>query len=245
MSFSRESRHLLRKTLYKEHVWLPMGARIVLGFGAAIALQKNLKRADLLGVLTELTAFPCVLRMLHKQMLSNATGRRLLREQPRINSKTLDFQALRALPLHTVGRSYVDWMDTHELSPDTRGTVRYIDHAEWAYIVQRYRESHDFYHTLTGLPATLEGEVALKCFEFCHLKLPVTFFSILAGATRLSAAAQQRLWTLYLPWALHNGQHAQTMLNVYWEEELATNIDVLRRRLGIRAAPSLQKDGVL
>lgn len=228
----------LEKGLYRGHVWLPRSARVLMGFGAWVALQRDLRRADLVGILSELTALPCVLRRLHAQMLGDLAGRRLLREQPRINSNTVNRQALRALPLDTFGRVYAEWMDAYRLSPDTRGTVRYINNAEWAYVVQRYRESHDFYHALVGLPATLEGEVALKCFELCNLGLPIALFSILAGAPRLSSAARRRLWTLYFPWALHCGRRAQTMLNVYWEEEFRTNIHVLRQRLGVTAAPT-------
>ncbi|CCJ28409.1 unnamed protein product, partial [Pneumocystis jirovecii] len=234
----------LEKGLYRGHVWLPRSARVLMGFGAWVALQRDLRRADLVGILSELTALPCVLRRLHAQMLGDLAGRRLLREQPRINSNTVNRQALRALPPDTFGRVYAEWMDAYRLSPDTRGTVRggqkdstgaqrqaereasretnvgcvlafpdvpsltasqvrYINNAEWAYVVQRYRESHDFYHALVGLPATLEGEVALKCFELCNLGLPIALFSILAGAPRLSSAARRRLWTLYFPWALH------------------------------------------
>lgn len=37
-------------------------------------------------------------------------------------------------------------------SPDDREDVRYIDDPELAYVMQRYRELHDFMHTLLGMP---------------------------------------------------------------------------------------------
>ena len=101
-------------------------------------------------------------------MLSATTGRRILRDRPRITSTTTSMQTLRTLPANTVGRTYVAWLDREGVSPDTRDAVRYIDDEESAYVMQRYRECHDFYHAVTGLPVYVEGEVALKAFEFAN-----------------------------------------------------------------------------
>ncbi|KAG5438898.1 hypothetical protein PCANB_002228 [Pneumocystis canis] len=224
-------------SLYEGHVWLPLNLRIILGLGALWALKRDLRRADMVGILNEMITLPCIMKRLHEKMLSNATGRRLLRERPRMNTKILNLDKLHSLPEHTLGKTYAIWMDTYRLNADTRGTVRYINHMEWAYIIQRYRESHDFYHTLTGLPATIEGEVALKWFEWVHLGLPAAMLSGLLGIFRLNDKQRQRLYTLYIPWALYYGRNCQMLLNVYWEEELTTNIEVLRQRLGLRVAP--------
>ena len=42
---------------------------------------------------------------------------------------------------------------------------RLVEDAELAYAMTRYREIHDFLHVLTGLPPTVEGELALKTLE--------------------------------------------------------------------------------
>jgi ubiquinone biosynthesis protein COQ4 len=78
-------------------------------------------------------------------MLSHPTGRRILRDRPRISSKTMSLEYLRTLPDNTVGRVYAKWLDREGVTPDTRDQVRYIDDPEEAYVMQRYRESHDFY----------------------------------------------------------------------------------------------------
>src|SRR5271156_2844283 len=133
-------------------------------------------------------------------MLLDPTGRRILRDRPHITSKTISMKCLRALPEHTVGWSYASWLDREGVSPDTRDEVKYIDDEECAYVMQRYRESHDFYHALTGLPIVVEGEVALKAFEFANTLLPMTGLSVFA-LVRMKPAERERFFTIYGPWA--------------------------------------------
>ncbi len=48
-------------------------------------------------------------------------------------------------------------------------------------MIQRYRECHDIVHSVLGIPgAFVEGEVALKGFEFINTGLPMTGLSLLA-----------------------------------------------------------------
>lgn len=138
-----------------------------------------------------------------------------------------------------MGRAYVEWLDREGVSPDTRDSVKYIDNEECAYVMQRYRECHDFYHAITGLPVMVEGEVALKAFEFANTLLPMTGLSTFA-VTRLKPAERSRFWSTYLPWALKNGLKSQDIINIYWEENLERNVDSLRRELGIERPPDLR-----
>ena len=66
---------------------------------------------------------PYFIYRLRDAMLADPTGRRILRDRPRITSATLSLPALRALPEHTVGREYVTWLDREGVSPDTRANV--------------------------------------------------------------------------------------------------------------------------
>ena len=172
-------------------------------------------------------------------MLSSSTGRRILRERPRITSKTMSLEKLRRLPENSVGRTYASWLDREGVSPDTRSAVKYIDNEECAYVMQRYRECHDFYHAITGLPIIVEGEVALKTFEFANTLLPMTALSMFA-VVRLKASERSRFWNTYLAWALHNGLQSKEIINVYWEEELSRDVDDLRNELRIARPPDLR-----
>ena len=172
-------------------------------------------------------------------MLQHPTGRRILRDRPRISSQNMVPETLRRLPENSVGRAYVGWLDREGVSPDTRDSVKYIDDPECAYVMQRYRECHDFYHALTGLPVFVEGEVALKAFEFANTLLPMTGLSLFA-VTRMKPAERSRFWNTYLPWAIQNGLNSQDIINVYWEEELEMDVEQLRKRLGIERPPDLR-----
>jgi ubiquinone biosynthesis protein COQ4 len=147
---------------------------------------------------------------------------------------------LRTLPSDSVGRAYASWLDREGVTPDTRDDVRYIDDEECAYAMQRYRECHDFYHALTGLPVMVEGEVALKAFEFANTLLPMTGLSLFA-VTRLKKAERARFWSTYLPWAVKNGLRSEEVINVYWEEVLEKDVNELRRELGIEQPPDLRE----
>lgn len=193
----------------------------------------------MIAALGEATAQPFFIRRLRDRMLADPTGRRILRDRPRITSKTMSLEKLRRLPDNTVGRTYAAWLDREGVTPDTRDQVRYIDNEEEAYVMQRYRECHDFYHALTGLPVFVEGEVGLKAFEFANTGLPMTGLS-LAAILRLKPAERQRMFSTYLPWAFTNGWRAKDVINVYWEEELETGVVELRNRLGIEAPPDLR-----
>ncbi len=214
-------------------IQLGKGERLLLGLGSALGSLYNPRRADLIATLGEATAEPFFINRLRDQMLRSQTGRRILREQPRIKSHSLDVLRLRGLREGTVGREYVAWLDKHKVSPDTRLPVRYIADPELAYVMQRYRECHDFYHALLGLSINVQGEAALKLFEWQATRLPMTLLSAVGGFLRVKAPAKRRLLRHYFPWAMVHGAHAQDLINVYWEEELESMADELRGRLGI------------
>jgi ubiquinone biosynthesis protein COQ4 len=107
--------------------------------------------------------------------------------------------------------------------------------------MQRYRECHDFYHSICGLPVIVEGEIALKWFEWANMGLPVAGLSAVFGPLRFAAPERKRLREIYVPWAVKNGLKARSLINVYWEEELKTDADVLRKRLGIDKPPSVRE----
>jgi len=152
----------------------------------------------------------------------------------------MPMEKLRMMPQNSVGRTYAAWLDREGVSPDTRDQVRYIDDEEEAYVMQRYRECHDFGHAVTGLPIFVEGELGLKVYEFANTGLPMTALA-LVGIVRLKPAGRTRMFGTYLPWGFANGWKGKDMINVYWEEELLTDVSVMREKLGIEQAPDLRE----
>lgn len=224
---------------YPGHVPLTKIERAGLAVGASVMSFFDPYRHDLIAATGEATATPYFIYRLRDAMLADPTGRRILRQRPRISSKTLSLPALRKLPANSVGRAYVGWLDREGVSPDTRSKVRYIDDEECAYAMQRYRECHDFYHALTGLPIVREGEVALKAFEFANTLLPMTGLSIFAAAT-MKRGERRRFASIYFPWAIRNGARGKDVINVFWEERLEDDVDQLRAELGIERPPDMR-----
>ena len=224
---------------YPGHVALTNIERGSLAIGSAIGSLLNPRRGDLIAALGEATATPYFIYRLRDAMLRSATGRRILRDRPRITSHTLEVEYLRQLPENSLGRCYVSWLDREGVGPDTRDSVAYIDDEECAYVMQRYRESHDFLHAMTGLPVIVEGEIAVKGFEFANTLLPMTGLA-LAAYVRLKPKEKQRFWETYLSWALRSGLKSEEVINAYWEENLEKDVDELRAELGIEKPPDLR-----
>lgn len=63
---------------------------------------------------------------LRDMMLDSPEGRRILKNRPRVSSRTLDLQRLRALPDGTFGREYTRWLEVCKISPDSREPVRLL-----------------------------------------------------------------------------------------------------------------------
>jgi len=80
-------------------------------------------RIDMIAALGEATASPFFIDKLRDTMLLDPTGRRILREKPRITSTTLDIEKLRSMPDNTLGREYARWLEIEGVSPDTRAPV--------------------------------------------------------------------------------------------------------------------------
>ncbi|KAI9050358.1 hypothetical protein LZ554_005524 [Drepanopeziza brunnea f. sp. 'monogermtubi'] len=225
---------------YPGHIPLTRIEKLGLAVGSAFGSLRDPYRGDLIAALGEATATPYFIYRLRDAMLADPTGRRILKERPRITSKTMPLEYLRALPENSVGKAYADWLDREGVTPDTRSAVQYIDDEECAYVMQRYRECHDFYHAITGLPIIIEGEIAVKAFEFANTLLPMTGLSLFAYV-RLKKEERERFWDVYLPWAVRNGVHGREMLTVYWEEELERDVGEVRRELGIEKPVDLRE----
>ncbi|EGW34963.1 uncharacterized protein SPAPADRAFT_58087, partial [Spathaspora passalidarum NRRL Y-27907] len=186
---------------YPGHVPLYLHEKLLMFLGSSLGAYLHPERNEFIVALGESAAVTPVLRSIQTTMLNDPVGRQILRERPRMTSTSLDLDHLRALPSNSIGGTYVSWLDRENCSPDTRVPVRYIDNEELAYIYQRYRECHDFYHAITGLPITIEGEIAVKVFEFMNIGMPMSGLGSLFAPLRLKKSQKKRLYDVYYPWA--------------------------------------------
>ncbi|KAI8872879.1 coenzyme Q biosynthesis Coq4 [Ramicandelaber brevisporus] len=227
-------------TLYPSHVPTSTLQKAYLAVTSAFGALNDPYRGDLVATLGDTTGM-LALPSIRDRMLSSPTGRRILRERPTISSSTIDLKRLATLPDGTFGREYIRFLDDQQVTPDTRTPVKYVDDEELAYILRRYRETHDFYHTITGFSVTVEAELALKWFEMAQTGLPVATLSALFGPLGLSSEERTRLFDKYVPWALACGSQTKHFMSIMWEDHWDKPLDQLREELGYYFPPHLER----
>lgn len=222
-----------RQRLYDQHVPLTGLQKILLTIGSGVTAIIDPYRHDLVADFGETTGHTA-LRWMHNKMLASDEGRRVLNDRPRLHSDTIDYKRLATLADNTFGRHYSNFYADNKISPDTRKQVQFVDDAELAYVMQRYRELHDIVHTILRQPTTIKGEVIVKAFEGVQTRLPLCILGGLIGPLRLSNEAKLEYLSRDLPWALRTASEAKFLMNVYFEERFEQDIEELRRELNIK-----------
>ncbi|KAJ3564452.1 hypothetical protein NP233_g8281 [Leucocoprinus birnbaumii] len=221
---------------YEGHIPLNWFENLFLAVGSATVALKDPRRGDMIAALGETTAGSSLPR-LREIMLNDPEGRKILKDHPHVSSETVNMDQLARYPEGSFGRAYVTWLERCGVTPDTREPVHYIDDPELAYVMQRYRECHDFYHCICNLPVNVESELALKYFEFANLGIPMTAISAVFGPLRLTTKKRERLFSEFVPWALKCGGSSKSLITVYWEQRWDQNVDDIKKELGIWDPP--------
>jgi len=224
--------------LYANHIPISSLQRGVYTVGSAVTALMDPTRGDMVAVLGETTGTRHLVRA-RDLMLQDPVGRRILRSRPIITSESIHLNRLASLPSGTFGKEYVEWLKSENATPDSRRLTTFVDDEELAYVMDRWRQVHDFWHTLTGLNVSVESEIALKWFEAVQGGFPVSWLSSLVGPLALESRA--RLVDYYIPWALRAGKSATFMLNVMYEELLDLPLDQVRKQVNLEMPPQLHQ----
>ena len=209
--------------------------RLQLLLQASLTGIKNPEDAQSISKVGDLSNFH-VLRWLRNEMKADPTGVRILDTKPRINEETLPLNRLRNFESNTLGKAYFDFMTKYEFSSNERPLVEYIPDLELAYILQRYRETHDFYHILLGLSSIeIIDELAVKLFEALNLRLPSSSMMALSSFYLLDWQAKTFFIEKYAKQLVAQREGNKLVLNYYFEENLHKPIDLVRAELGIKA----------
>ena len=149
-------------------------------FGALMSPE----RADLVSATADLSSHRALER-LEARMKADPEGAQILKDKPRVNSTTWNFDELLTLPEESFGHKYAFYMLGLGLSPDERPLVKYVANPEHAYILQRYKETHDMTHKLLGYGITVSEEIAVKWFEMVQTELPMNALASFVGPMNL------------------------------------------------------------
>ena len=201
----------------------------------------NPKRSDAVSELGDLSNMNTLLYL--KQLMENSeAGSKILTSKPRITSTSLNMSTLFSLPTTTLGYHYYTFIQGHHFTPDERPKSKYIPDMELAYVNQRYKETHDFYHVLLGYDISVVEEIAVKWFEALHLRLPSASISSVFGQMRLSFSDQGLLIRKYIPHVKLNAEQASFMLNQDFEGLLDKDIDYVRKEMNIVSLKEFERD---
>ncbi|KAJ2856724.1 Ubiquinone biosynthesis protein [Coemansia erecta] len=225
-----------RKPLYNTHTPTTGLQKAVIATGAALLSIGDPANGAYVAALGDATSNGFFGKM-REQMMSDETGRRILKERPQIAFTPEQWESLGSLPEGSFGHAYYNQMRRNNISWTTRPPVRFVDNEEDAYMLLRYRQCHDFYHTILDMDISVLEELAIKVFEWRQTGLPVGLIASAFGPLRLPLSQRQRFFAHYLPWAMQCGSQAKPIISVYWEEMWDRSIDDVRKEMGVWLMP--------
>ncbi len=172
---------------------------------------------------------------------ADPAGMRLFAEHMTIDSKTVDLDALLALPADTLGHAYAVFLTSRGLTPEVfDGPPPGIVDPRASYIIQRMRQTHDLWHVVTGSETDPAGEIALQAFTHAQTGAPSS--AILAAFGTLRTVREKpgiaRSLVRDVVAAFRRGKRAEKLVLFAWEDHWATPLADVRAMLGLPATPA-------
>ena len=193
--------------------------------GEVFRIIEALKGASLARAVTRLAATP--------------GGSDLLRRKPEILTLLSDREGLRAMPEGSLGRAYLEFVESQYLSADglvaaseeaPRGRERSADE-RW--LANRLRDIHDLQHVMCGYGRDELGELCLLAFMCAQTPNRGIPFIIFMARRKFRQAVPQISIDDCVAEGRRIGQRATWFATVNWEDQLARPLEQLRGELGI------------
>jgi ubiquinone biosynthesis protein COQ4 len=176
-------------------------------------------------------------RALLAELQATPEGQRLLADRPELSSDHVDYDRLRALSPTTFGGAYVRHLDGNGITADYQAAAtRHVDDPDIAYLMRRFRQTHDVWHALLGLGIAGHEEVIIHSFSFGQLQLPVSALIMVFGT--MKHIVLERRWGALrhsMLDAYRVGQHADPLMPVYWEDLWEEPLESVRARYHVHA----------
>lgn len=167
---------------------------------------------------------------------SDPRAQRLFAEQRTLDSRTVDLDALAALPAGTLGHAYATFMRSHGLTPDVfDGRPALVRDDRAAYLVQRMRQTHDLWHVVTNAETDPAGEIALQAFLYAQVRAPASGILAALGTLRSLRYTREVLRDVRDMYRL--GRQAEPLAAFPWEDHWTTPLVDVRRMLKLPQHP--------
>jgi ubiquinone biosynthesis protein COQ4 len=171
----------------------------------------------------------------YRHVLAELAGTEIMHVRPELSTDHVDYDALRRLPDSTLGGAYVRHLDRNHITADYQAAAtRHVEDPDMAYLMRRFRQTHDVWHALLGLGIAGHEEVIIHWFSWGQLRLPVSALIMVFGT--MKHLVLERRWGALRHSALEayrTGRDAAPLLGVYWEHLWADPIEDVRARFGL------------
>ena len=166
-------------------------------------------------------------------------GKRLLKERPDITRQLCDRAYLRSLPDGSVGRAYLAFIESENISPEgirdasDAGIAEKHDKGDMLYMKERMRDTHDLWHTVTGYKGDVAGEIGLLAFILAqNFHLGIAFIVGAAAVRGFSFDSTGMIVEGY-----RRGRASKWLPAQDWESLLPRPLEEVRKELNLGAPP--------
>jgi len=210
------------------------------------------QRTDLVFEIGDALAGPSYERSFQR-FLADPDGRRLLEERPSLLEALGDRATLATLPVGSLGRSYLEFMEAGKLTANGLVAAEAMAQQRYAtpesdrdrqFFGDRIRDMHDLWHVLTGYGMDDAGEAANLAFT--QAQIPTRGIALIVLAAAAIGPKDVRLtWQRYLLQAWRRGRRAKLLTVVPYERLLALPLDEVRAMLDIEPPDVAHPEGVI
>jgi ubiquinone biosynthesis protein COQ4 len=176
-------------------------------------------------------------------------GQEMLRNKPDILRLLSDRNALRAMPEGSVGRAYLEFVASQDLSADglvaaseeaSRGGEKSSDE-RW--LADRLRDIHDLQHVMCGYGRDELGELSLLSFMVTQTPNRGIAFIIFMAKRKFGQDAPSIPIDDCIAEGRRIAQAARWFATVNWEERLAEPLQQMQAELGIQE-PTVYRNAI-
>ncbi len=195
----------------------------------------------------------------YAKLLASPQGGRLAYRMRELQPILDDHEALRRLPADSVGRAYLRFVESEQLSAQglalesqkVQSAAEVNAEHPLAWYGRRLRDIHDLWHVLSGYNRDALGEACLVAFSYAQTKSLGFGFIGFVGALKIKQVLPNRpvlraVWEAY-----QAGKRAAWLPGEDYEALLAEPLSSARKRLNIappnayRAIPEIERSDAL
>ena len=176
-----------------------------------------------------------------RKMRAHPDGRRVLAERIPLPEGVLRPELLKDLPPDSLGYRYYEHCRDNGLDPmfisvESQKVAREFPATdEHRFVYDRYRDSHDFWHVLTGWGTDMAGEAGIIAWTYAQLRnkgfLLIFLLNAFMCAKRGRPDVLRTCWQGY-----RHGVRSPLLLAIDWNGYMHRPLDEVRRELGLEVA---------